>query len=158
MIISLTVQNRNPKKTPVKLLPLLRTALRQTLWLSGLNRQSKVEVSLILTENQEIRLLNRDYRSLDKPTDVLSFPQEEDFTLWEQGLNPMPLALGDIIISLEKAAEQAREYGHSIERELVFLFIHGLLHLLGYDHQNPEDEAQMRAMQRDILTAIKPGC
>jgi len=110
------------------------------------------EVSVALVDNEEIRQLNRDYRGIDSPTDVLSFALDE-----EEQAGEIPFAnasdlhlLGDIIISLERAGEQAVEYGHSIEREVGFLTIHGMLHLLGYDHNAPEETAEMRAMEEKI--------
>lgn len=113
------------------------------------------EVSVMLVDNEEIRQLNRNYRGVDRPTDVLSFALDE-----EDQAGDIPFAnasqvhlLGDIIISLEKAAEQAEEYGHSPEREVGFLTIHGMLHLLGYDHNEPEETAEMRAMEEKILRA-----
>lgn len=96
--------------------------------------------------------MNASYRKIDLPTDVLSFPLVED---WSLALAPAasgePLLLGDIIISVEKAMEQAEEFQHSGERELSFLFVHGLLHLLGYDHLEKKDEEIMCALQEEIL-------
>lgn len=99
--------------------------------------------------------MNATYRDKDMPTDVLSFPMEEE--LAEDILSKgQPVLLGDIIISLERAEEQAQNYGHSLERESTFLFIHGLLHLLGYDHEvYPEEEKEMFALQDKILTTLK---
>ncbi len=111
------------------------------------------EISLLLTDDAAIQELNRDYRGKDAPTDVLSFPMNEgeDALLPEEG----NLLLGDIVISLEKAAAQAELYGHSLERETVFLFIHGLLHLLGYDHERGiEAEKEMFAWQEQIIAAL----
>lgn len=111
------------------------------------------EVSLVLTDNAGIHALNREYRGVDRPTDVLSFPQ---FAAEEK--IPEGAALGDIVISLPKAAEQADEYGHSRRREFCFLFVHGLLHLLGYDHElSAADEERQFARQREILELIGVG-
>lgn len=113
------------------------------------------EISLTLTDDEGIRTLNRDYRRLDQPTDVLSFPLLE-----EAGDEPSVVGdeqdylLGDIVISLERAVIQAGEYGHSLEREVGFLFIHGLLHLLGYDHDTPEGESDMREREEATLQAF----
>ena len=85
------------------------------------------EVSISLVNNEEIKELNRDYRGVDSETDVLSFPLEDDFGM------DLPL-LGDIIITVEKALEQAEEYGHSLEREMAYLTAHSMFHLMGYDH------------------------
>lgn len=110
------------------------------------------EVSVSIVTNERIRELNRCYRGIDRPTDVLSFALEEagddEPEIRGEGL---PRVLGDIIISLPKAKEQAEAYGHSLERELGFLAVHGFLHLLGYDHMEPEDEKKMFTRQREIL-------
>ena len=109
-------------------------------------------VSVTFVDNDFIHGLNRDYRHIDRPTDVISFAfldNEEDKAqqLKKKGI----VVLGDIYISIDKAKEQAQEYGHSLKRELSFLFIHGLLHLLGYDHMTPEDEQVMFKLQDEIL-------
>lgn len=99
----------------------------------------KEEVSLILVDIKEIQKINKEYRHLDYPTDVISFEDKiEDY-------------LGDIFICMEKVNEQAQTYQHSVEREFAFLTCHGLLHLLGYDHLNPTDEAIMFTKQEEIL-------
>ena len=103
-------------------------------------------VSVLITDNEEIRSLNLEYREKDAPTDVLSFPLfDEDGTLDGE-------ELGDIVISLERAKEQAEEYGHSLKREVAFLTAHSMLHLLGYDHENGEQE--MYQKQDDILNSL----
>ena len=99
--------------------------------------------------------INKKYRHIDRPTDVISFAFLDVENNYDKILfSPGPVVLGDIYISLEKAKEQATEYGHSLHRELSFLFVHGLLHLLGYDHMNEEDEKVMFKLQEEIL-AIK---
>ena len=108
-----------------------------------------LELSLLLTDNQTIRRLNANWRNKDRATDVLSFPMLENFTNYRKET----LLLGDIVISGEKAKEQATYQGHSLRRELSFLFLHGLLHLLGHDHETEAEEAVMRAKQREILRA-----
>ena len=105
------------------------------------------EVSITITGSEEILSLNKEYRNIDEPTDVLSFPLS-DVPEWT---NERPIALGDVVISIDAAHDQANSYGHSLERELAFLMVHGLLHLGGYDHMNREDENKMRQAQRDIL-------
>ena len=100
------------------------------------------EVSVSIVDDTEICELNRKYRGVDSPTDVLSFPMDG-------------YVLGDIVISLEKAALQAQEYGHSIERELGFLVAHGILHLLGYDHKDEDGERRMLAAQEEILERVR---
>lgn len=98
-------------------------------------------VSLLMTGDEDIHQLNREFRQVDKPTDVLSFPSDE------------PGFLGDIAISVPCAVRQAEEYGHSVDREIAFLTVHAMLHLFGYDHIEPQDEEIMRSRQRDILAA-----
>ncbi len=109
-------------------------------------------VSVSLVDNRYIHRINKKYRGIDRPTDVISFAflddgHQYDIILFKEGM----VALGDIYISVEKAIEQANEYGHSIKRELSFLFVHGLLHLLGYDHMTKEDEEVMFTLQEAIL-------
>jgi probable rRNA maturation factor len=121
------------------------------------------EVSITLTDNEQIHVLNRQYRNVDRPTDVLSFPMMDFSGESEEPVADEPIvSLGDIVISLEKAAEQAEEYGHSFEREVAFLCVHSMLHLLGYDHETSEsDELDMRRRQSQIMDemgyAIKPS-
>ena len=111
--------------------------------------QADCELSIALVGDQEIRLLNGRYRSRDEPTDVLSFPVEE----------PLPTGhriIGDVIISVEKAARQARQRRRSFEDELEVLLIHGILHNLGYDHErSSDDEREMRAMERRVRRELK---
>jgi len=103
------------------------------------------EVELIITDNKNIQELNREYRQKDKPTDVLSFPLETPFT--EQSVFDIPL--GTIVISADFVKEKANSYGHTKEDELKLLFIHGLLHLLGYDHET--DEGEMRQKEHELI-------
>jgi len=111
------------------------------------------EVGLVFTNSETVKQLNRDYRGVDEPTDVLAFymlPQKEvddAFALPPDGVT----RLGEVIISYPQAAEQAREQGHSPEKELALLIIHGILHLLGYDHEEPEGESKMRGRERELL-------
>lgn len=105
-------------------------------------------VSLLLTGNENIRVVNRDYRGKDKETDVISFAylevEEEDFSPY--------ITLGDIVISLERVEEQAKDYGHSFRREFYYVLTHGILHLLGYDHIEEEDKIEMRKKEEEILS------
>ena len=117
------------------------------------------EVSLVFTDPETVQRLNRDYRGVDEPTDVLAFymlPQKEaddSFALPPDGVT----RLGEVIISYPQAAEQAKEQGHSTERELALLVIHGILHLLGYDHEKPAEESKMRERERELLEKCLPG-
>ena len=123
--------------------------------ISAALREEKVpddcEVSVLLTDNEGIHELNRDYRGVDRPTDVLSFPANElspgefDADLCERDPETGRVFLGDMAISLEKCEAQAEEFGHSFERELMYLMVHSTLHLLGYDHV---DEAEMKRQMR----------
>lgn len=110
------------------------------------------EVSVTIVNNEEIQKINKEYRGKDYPTDVISFALEEDGEGEIEIIGAdMPPVLGDIIISADKAREQAEEYGHSLMRELGFLTVHGFLHLLGYDHITEEEEKEMFTKQKDIL-------
>lgn len=119
------------------------------------NFTNNIEVSLTIVDNNTIKHLNHKYRLINKETDVLSFPLIDDF-LTDNKLftNKVPLLLGDIVISIEKASTQALDYNHSIKRELCFLVVHSMLHLLGYDHLNDYDEKIMLKKQDDILNAL----
>jgi probable rRNA maturation factor len=112
------------------------------------------EVSVLITSNQEIKKLNLKYRKLKEPTDVLSFPSYSKKELKSLKVSKQLLNLGDIVISHQLAQSQAIEYGHSLKREISFLFIHGLLHLLGYDHMNKNEEKQMFRLQDKILNSL----
>lgn len=107
--------------------------------------------NVIFVDNDYIHKLNKEYRNVDRPTDVISFALEDNK---EEELSNVRM-LGDIYISIDKAREQALEYGHSLRRELSFLSVHGILHLLGYDHMKKEDEKVMFAKQEEILNAKK---
>lgn len=133
--------------------------------LMHLGIKEPVEISLVLVDNAEIQQLNRDYRGLDQPTDVLSFPMLEldpfDSLTFHQDISRFidletgEVILGDIVISVETAAEQAHEFGHSIKRELGFLMVHGILHLLGYDHEESAAvEKTMEQLQETILNEL----
>ena len=119
-----------------------------------LNLQEEMVVSLIFVDPQAIHEINRDYRGIDRATDVISFAlkdQEDTYEMMEGEEE-----LGDIFINIDAIVNQANEYGHSLRREVCFLFTHGLLHLLGYDHMNEEDEKEMFHLQDVILDEIVP--
>ena len=127
----------------------------------GLNAVAKLhdlddmtEVDITIVDDEEIHQLNRDYRNVDRPTDVLSFALDEDDEDEPELMEGQPHLLGDIIISAETATRQAEEFGHGLEREIVYLAVHGLLHLLGYDHMVEEDKVIMRAKEEEALSAI----
>ncbi|AHM56724.1 rRNA maturation factor [Peptoclostridium acidaminophilum DSM 3953] len=109
------------------------------------------EVSILFVDNEEIKRLNSEFRGIDRPTDVLSFPligKDEKDEFLEDNL------LGDIVISLERALEQSREYGHSFEREIAFLVCHSMFHLMGYDHDNDERAKEMRGKEEMVLSSL----
>ena len=109
------------------------------------------EISVTFVDMEEIHQLNRDYREVDSPTDVLSFPQFDD-------LNDLPeegeIALGDVVICKDKAEEQAQEFGHSFEREIIYLFVHSVLHLLGYDHMDEDEKKIMRRQEEAVMEQL----
>ena len=120
--------------------------------LKHLNLKFEAILSVTLVDDEFIHQLNREYRHIDRPTDVISFAFLDDEPNREQLLKGVaPVSLGDIYISVDRAKAQAEEYGHPLKRELSFLFVHGLLHLLGYDHMSKEDEAVMFKLQDEIL-------
>ena len=148
--------NETDASVSYKLKRLVREAVVATLDYEGF--YNDCQVSVTFTDNEGIKVLNRDYRGIDKETDVLSFP----LTDYEGGEEPPTdepqVALGDIVISLEKAAAQAEEFGHSFEREVAFLCVHSMLHLLGYDHVgSDEEDAEMRRRQSEILEKMGQG-
>ena len=112
---------------------------------------AEAEVDLLFVDNETIREMNREYRDKDMATDVLSFPMYEAD---EEIDDEEEILFGDIVISLERAQEQCQEYGHSLEREVMYLLVHGLLHLAGYDHMEEEDKKQMRAQEEKLLAEI----
>ncbi len=114
------------------------------------NIEEEYEVSVSFVDNQEIREINSEFRNIDKETDVLSFPLEQDFLI--EGEIPI---LGDIIISCEKALEQAKEYGHDFKREISYLTVHSSLHLLGYDHIDEDEKDLMRNKEKEIMKILK---
>lgn len=119
------------------------------------------DASITLVDNSQIEQMNKEYRNIQEPTDVLSFPLLDyiegvpDIKPGDLDPHTNRIALGDIIISAEKAQEQANSYGHSFQRELAFLAVHGMLHLLGYDHLQPEDEKDMFQRQERVLQELK---
>lgn len=126
----------------------------------------KCEVSLLFVDNDEIKTINKDTRGIDKETDVLSFPMLEyenkkvfkemykNYTFSQSDFDGEELVLGDIVLSLEKALEQSKEFNHSYEREASYLVIHSVLHLLGYDHMEKEEKELMRNREEEILNKL----
>ena len=152
--MSLTVYFENEQNViPVtyKLKMLIRRAIEATLSFEQYNNDA--EVSVTLTDSENIQELNVRFRGIDAPTDVLSFPLFDfEGETDEPPVDEIRNMLGDIVLNLERTQSQAEEFGHSFEREAAFLTVHSMLHLLGYDHETgEEDEADMRARQRAIM-------
>ncbi|NMB09022.1 MAG: rRNA maturation RNase YbeY [Tissierellia bacterium] len=139
------IDNRQDKiEIDENMVEILKLAIKESLLLE--KGATDYEISISIVDNVEIRLLNREYRNIDKETDVLSFPLNDEF-----GDIPM---LGDIIISGEKALEQSIEYGHSLIREMAYLTVHSMFHLMGYDHMVDEDKAIMRNKEKKVMNNI----
>jgi probable rRNA maturation factor len=142
-----------------RLEPLWREAAAQAAARCGLEEDA--QVCLTVTDDAHIQQLNRQFRGVDRATDVLSFPLQDYVCPGGARIEPAErdpdtgaLALGDIVIALEHVADQAERYGHSLLREAAFLLVHGMLHLLGYDHMTPEQEGRMFAKQEEVLACI----
>lgn len=118
-----------------------------------LNKQGDYSISVIFVKKKKIHEINRDYRNVDRPTDVISFAACDQVEAFEQD-ELAEVELGDIFINVEAALAQSEEYGHSLRREICFLFTHGLLHCFGYDHINQEEEKVMFALQHEILDPL----
>ena len=122
----------------------IKKAIEAVLIKEGLKGDFEVSVSFVT--NEEIKDLNKEYRNVDSETDVLSFPMNEEF----DGVN----ILGDIVISTQKIIEQADEYKHSKEREMIYLIVHSMLHLLGYDHMDTDEKSVMRSKEKEIMKEL----
>lgn len=151
--------NQGKKEIPEEIYDAIKKAVNGALEFEGCEFDAQVSVTIV--DNEEICAINKEFRGIDRPTDVLSFPMlefDEDgnaeasrFDCTEDGM----VILGDIILSAERAYSQAEEYGHSFVREMAFLTVHSMLHLLGYDHvDNPEGEKIMNQKQKDIMKKI----
>lgn len=151
----ITLENDQDKlRISEELEKLLTAGLNVVARLHKLPVQTEVDITIV--DDAEIHTLNRDYRNVDRSTDVLSFALDEESEEEPELVGgPEEHLLGDIIISAETAARQAEEFGHGLEREIVYLAVHGLLHLLGYDHMNDADKAVMRAKEEEALREIR---
>lgn len=163
----MTIEIENEYKDP-KALPFDWEALIRRVILGALDYEPcpyEAEINVLLTGNEEIHRINKEYRDIDRPTDVLSFPMIDypepgNFDHCEDDdqdcFNPETgeLVLGDIVISVDKVLEQAREYGHTPERELAFLTAHSMFHLFGYDHMKEDERTVMEARQRELLDQL----
>ncbi len=157
------VENETDAEFPFSVEEIIKTAAEEIL--ESENCPYAAQVNVLLTDNAGIRQYNREYRKMDMPTDVLSFPNLDftlpaDFSIPQQypadyfDMDSGELLLGDIIISVERAMEQAHCYGHSLKREIAFLVAHSMLHLCGYDHMTPQEAAVMEQKQEAALRRI----
>ena len=139
-----------------KYLELIEKVIRQA-FIEEKIENIKLYINIILTNPENIKNINKQYRNIDKETDVLSFPmfEKEEIENLRKNGNDIEEALGDIVISLQKVEEQAQEYGHSFERELSYMLIHGFYHLMGYDHMNDNDKVQMREKEEGVLNKLQ---
>ena len=129
-------------------------ALSVVLGKEGIDEEG-AEVSVSFVTPEEIQELNRDYRNVDRVTDVLSFPQYDSVDdMIEMQEETGVAELGDVVICMERAKEQAEDFGHPLEREVIYLFVHSILHLLGYDHMEEEDRKEMRAREDEVMTEL----
>ena len=153
MSVKVTIFNKQKKiKLPVGTKLLIRKACTATLKLEGFENTAEVDVTIV--DDETIREINLEQREIDKSTDVLSFPLGED-GVYDQNPSTRAYMLGDIVISAETALRQADLYGHSTEREIAFLTVHSMLHLLGYDHVNGGlEQAVMREKEEEVLKSL----
>ena len=144
--------NQSQIKVPVGIRLLIRKCCIAVLKIENFKEDAEVSVSFV--DNSEIRQLNKDFRNIDKSTDVLSFPLGENGQ-YDYNNETNAYLLGDIVISLETAEKQANIYGHSLEREIGFLTVHSMLHLLGYDHETSKlDARKMREKEESVLEKL----
>ena len=125
----------------------LKSVVKTVLETEGLPLE--YEVSITFVDIDEIHKLNKEFRNVDRPTDVLSFPMDEDFSI--EGVDTM---LGDIVISMDIAKDQAKDFGHSLDREIMYLTAHSMLHLLGYDHMGEAEKIEMRAREKEVMKIL----
>jgi probable rRNA maturation factor len=155
-MITVDILNEQTEPLTEEHLKLIETCIRT----AGEMEEIEGEVVVTLVDDERIHELNLQYRQVDRPTDVLSFAltetgeDEPDIFFDGEDVDQMADALGDIVISIPRTIAQAREYGHSFERELGFLTVHGFLHLIGYDHGTPEEEQEMFQRQEEILAKV----
>lgn len=136
---------------------LIKKVIKECFLVEGLEKKN-LYISVTLTTPEEIQILNREYRNIDRATDVLSFPMfEKDEILMLKDKDEEYDILGDIVISVDQVEKQAKEYGHSFEREISYMLVHGFYHLMGYDHIEEEDKKQMRPKEEFVLEKLKIG-
>lgn len=152
-IAKVIISNRQKEiKIPTGIRMLIRRCCQAVLQTEGFPEEAEVSVSFI--SNEEIKNLNRDFRNVDSVTDVLSFPLGED-GVYDRNPESGAFLLGDIVISMQKAEQQAELYGHSLQREVAYLTVHSMLHLLGYDHVNGGlEQVRMREREETVLAKL----
>ncbi len=146
-MIAIHTQNRSGIRFSRTLLEKIKKTIRTAVEAEYPNHT--FELNIFFCDDETIRSYNREYRGVDRATDVLSFP------MFDFGTPELPALLGDIVLSVPRAQAQAEEYGHSFEREMCFLAAHAALHLIGYDHENEDERAQMETRQREVLSALR---
>ncbi len=150
--VKVIITDRQKKvRIPTGLRMLIRRACIAVLREEKFEGDSEVSVSFV--DNEEIRKLNKEFRNIDSATDVLSFPLGEN-GVYDVNPDTGAKLLGDVVISMERAQKQAMEYGHSFEREVCYLTVHSMLHLLGYDHMEPQEKAEMRMKEETVMARI----
>ena len=139
----------------IEYIELIEKVIGQAFYAEGIDKLN-LYVNIILTNPENIRKTNKEYRNIDKETDVLSFPMYEKYEIEDmlKNGNNVKNILGDIMISIARVEEQAKEYGHSFEREFSYMLIHGFYHLMGYDHMNEEEKEEMREKEEGILSKL----
>ena len=145
-MIAIHTQNRSGIRFSRTLLEKIKKTIRTAVEAEYPNHT--FELNIFFCDDETIRSYNREYRGVDRATDVLSFP------MFDFGTPELPALLGDIVLSVPRAQAQAEEYEHSFEREMCFLAAHAALHLIGYDHENEDERAQMETRQREVLSAL----
>lgn len=154
--MNIMVDNRQDKFETSEIEGLIRKVIEKTLEIECM--RENFQVSVILVDDIQIQEINKEYREIDSPTDVLSFPLLEGGELEKNAssldIDTGEIVLGDIAISLERAEEQSRDYGHSMEREISYLTVHGMLHLLGFDHEEDDDRKVMREKEESVLNFL----
>ena len=135
---------------------LIEKVIGQAFETEGINKLN-LYINVILTNPENIRKLNNEYRNIDKETDVLSFPmfEKKEIEKMLKNGNEVQDVLGDIIISISRVEEQAKEYGHSFEREFAYMLIHGFYHLMGYDHMTEDEKNEMRKKEEEVLERLQ---
>lgn len=145
--MEILIDNQNDElKLEENFVEKIKEAIKTSLNLLGYGDDYEISISIV--DEKEIKKLNNEYRGVDNVTDVLSFPLFEKYEIPSEGM------LGDIVICSKRVIEQAEEFGHSEEREFVYLTVHSLLHLLGYDHIEEDDRIEMRAKEKEIMKAL----